>query len=465
MTARAPLLLCLLLFAGCAYYNGMYNARQDERRGDRLARQGDDSAAVLRYQAAAEAAESVLVHHARSRWTHDARFTAGRSWALAGRCERALPHLQQWIASATADDPQRQRAALVYGRCLHLTGWHGQAREVLHPLSADADAGAGALRAEASLWAARAALALREYDRAHAYLRNTTESEAEWELALAYLRDGWLDAAESLILSRAASGDAREELFAATTSFWHAGRQASAERLVRAFDASAPLVIRARLHLLLGELLMGRGEDARAMQHLSQSRQLVREGPVSATASARITMLSLRDLPTLLDVRSAIGRGGPAGAGSPEHARLWSNALLTSMLAEHVDHSGAALFLAGEVARDSLRAPSLAQTLFTQSADQYPRSPVAPKALLAIAALNPDGPWYRARLLAEYPESPYAAVTRGAEPLAREEMVRADSLLVASWSIVARAHADSMARLGASTLAGRSSAPFRGMPQ
>jgi hypothetical protein len=44
-------------------------------------------------------------------------------------------------------------------------------------------------------------------------------------------------------------------------------------------------------------------------------------------------------------------------------------------------------------------------------------------------------------------------------------MLRADSLLAASWSTVARAHADSLARLGASALVGQSSSSFQGLPQ
>ncbi len=451
-----------LVLASCAYYNGVYNARQAEQQGDRLSRQGDEVAARSRYIDAAQAAESVLTHHPRSRWAHDARYLAGRAWAMAERCDAAIPHLQSWLDAVGIDDGRRDHAALAYGRCLHAVQRYVAARDVLDPLTASGDR---TLATDASLWAARATLAMGDYDRAHGYLRNTSESDAEWELARAYLADGHMDVAESLILSRAAAGDVREELFAALAEFWLADRRTSMGRIVGAFDSTAPLTARARLHLLAGELWLAAGDDEVALQHFTASRQLSREGTVSETAAARITLLSLRNLHSLLDVTNAIGRGLPAGAGSSEHRRLWSSALLARMLASHTDHSGAALFLAGEVARDSLRALGLARVLFLQAVDLHPRSPVAPKALLAAAVLNPEAPWYRARLLADYPDSPYASITRGEEPTDRVGMQLADSLLSLSWATVSSVHADSVARLGANALAAEARSLSRGVPR
>ncbi len=459
---RVAASVLVLVLASCAYFNGVYNAREAEQQGDRLSRQGDEVAARARYIDAAQAAESVLTYHPRSRWAHDARYLAGRAWAMAEQCDAAIPHLQRWLDVAGPDDGRRAHAALAYGRCLHVVQRYVAAREVLDPLTTSADR---TIATEASLWAARATLAMGEYDRAHGYLRNTSESDAEWELARAYLKDGHLDVAESLILSRAGVGDVREDLFSALAEFWRADRRASARRIVGAFDSTAPLIARARLHLLAGELWLAAGDDEAALQHFTASRQLSREGAVSETAAARITLLSLRDLNSLLDVTNAIGRALPAAAGSVEHRRMWSSALLARMLASHADHSGAALFLAGEVARDSLRAFALARALFLQAVDLHPRSPVAPKALLAAAVLNPEAPWYRARLLADYSDSPYASITRGVKPTDYAGMLLADSLLVLSWAAVSRLHADSVARLGASALAAEARNQTRGVPR
>ena len=72
------------------------------------------------------------------------------------------------------------------------------------------------------------------------------------------------------------------------------------------------------------------------------------------------------------------------------------------------------LFLAGELARDSLRAPGLAADLMRRVALDWPESPYAPKALLAVIALDPAGAdAARSDLESLYGASPYVAVTQG----------------------------------------------------
>ena len=72
------------------------------------------------------------------------------------------------------------------------------------------------------------------------------------------------------------------------------------------------------------------------------------------------------------------------------------------------------LFLAAESSRDSLLAPRVAGELFRRIAVDWPQSPYAPKALLAIERL--DSTWADSArlLLAErYADSPYLAMLRG----------------------------------------------------
>jgi hypothetical protein len=71
-------------------------------------------------------------------------------------------------------------------------------------------------------------------------------------------------------------------------------------------------------------------------------------------------------------------------------------------------------FLAAESARDALKAPGLAETLFRRIPEQWPFSPYAPKAILAAQQLNAG--WIdSAHLLLEerYFDSPYLATVRG----------------------------------------------------
>jgi hypothetical protein len=90
---RPAAVLGLLLVAGCAYLNGVYNARQAEKRGDRHARAGRVAQAIAAYESTATQAETLLVRHVGTDWVREARYLAGRGWALSGHCDRAIPHL------------------------------------------------------------------------------------------------------------------------------------------------------------------------------------------------------------------------------------------------------------------------------------------------------------------------------------------------------------------------------------
>jgi hypothetical protein len=81
------------------------------------------------------------------------------------------------------------------------------------------------------------------------------------------------------------------------------------------------------------------------------------------------------------------------------------------------------LFLAAEVARDSLLAPRLAEGIFQRILREWPESPYAPKAALAAQQINPE--WSdsaRALLETRYFESPYLAMIRGEEGSAYRQL-------------------------------------------
>jgi len=73
------------------------------------------------------------------------------------------------------------------------------------------------------------------------------------------------------------------------------------------------------------------------------------------------------------------------------------------------------MFLAAEALRDEALALPMAAALFQEIVNRHPNSPVAPKALLAAAAIDEDA---ADSLIAEarrmYPRSPYTLVLRGA---------------------------------------------------
>jgi hypothetical protein len=96
------------------------------------------------------------------------------------------------------------------------------------------------------------------------------------------------------------------------------------------------------------------------------------------------------------------------------------------------------LFLAAEMARDSMQARGLARNLFRRILDDYPNSSYGGKVVLAVQQLDPA--WAdSARILLDgrYSESPYLAVVRGQTP--EEYRQLEDSLGAFSASISVRA--------------------------
>jgi hypothetical protein len=73
------------------------------------------------------------------------------------------------------------------------------------------------------------------------------------------------------------------------------------------------------------------------------------------------------------------------------------------------------MFIVAEELRDSLDATAPALSLFLKLQEDYPQSAMAPKALLAAAALDPaSGDSIARKLQTLYPQSPYTLVLAGA---------------------------------------------------
>ncbi len=442
----APLLLAATL-AGCAYFNGIYNARQAEQAGDKLARAGRPALADSAYTLAAITAESVLVRYPKSQWSDDALRIAGRAWARARQCDLAVPRLRAYVERAErARQPaaERDRAALSLGECLTRLGRNAEAREVLAPMSTRSDAVGRA----ASLWAARAAIATGDDASAQLFLAGADTADAEWELANGALANRDYARAESLLARRAAAGDGRSDADSALAALWRANRVGGVERVIATYDRSrATPGERARLHLLMGDLFYASGQDSLARAHYTSTELLTRDSVALRESSARLTLLSLRSLAAKIDVENAVRATHVRAAGSALQRRLEDNLLLLELLDQRQDFSGASLFLAAEIARDSLRTPALAHTLFKRVAASSPQAPLAAKALLAAAQLAPDSAdSYIARIRREYPNSPYLPAERpDSAALARLEA--AERPLQEAWSSVMRVFTDSIRKL------------------
>jgi tetratricopeptide (TPR) repeat protein len=440
---RLALVLVVLATSGCAYFNGVYNARQAEKRGDAMLRRGREAEASTHFATVAEKAETVLVRHGDSKWADDARYLAGRGWAHAGRCVRAVPHLEYALANDPLGVEQREETSLALGICRVEERRYAEAESLLAGVMQSRDRWRSS---QGAIWAARSALRRGATDAALGYLSTAGASVAEWELIAAFVVQSDLAPAESLLIRRAGDGDYRPELLTILPTLWAAGRHDGIARIVHSYDEGRLRPgQRARLHLVYGDLLQEAGADSSARAHFETTLRLSRDSLPGRQASVRLTALAIRDMVSLTDVENAIQRTADFAAQIPLQARLQQNLLFLHILLNRTDYTGASMFLAGEVARDSLGARELAHDVFLRVADTYGNSPVAPKSLLAAASLRADSAEaYVARLREQYPSSLYTLALDGRDTPVIGRINRGDQLLQQAWALGTKALSDSV---------------------
>ncbi|MFL5576481.1 MAG: tetratricopeptide repeat protein [Gemmatimonadaceae bacterium] len=431
---------------GCAYYNGVYNARASASHGDDLARRGRVSEANAAYATAAEKAESVLAHFPRSRWRPDALYIAGRSQALLGRCDEAVGRLAEFLDAPGQAARHRDRAELALASCEVRAERYADARRRLEPLLVGRDR---ELATQAAIWAARAAIALGENEEAARRLQSLPEGAAQWELAAAALERREYARAESLLVLRARHGDFRDDVVSWLRELWSARHDDGVERIVAAYgSARTPAAGKVALDLLAADLLTAAGRDGDANAYLQRAQALAVDSVSARDVAARLCLLQLGTVSASADAEAVVARAQSRAAGSPMYERLRQNLLLMELLERHSDFSGTSLFLAGEVARDSLRAPRLAHAIFTRVASTVPLMPLAPKALLAAAAVLPDSAAaYRQLVRTRYPASPYATLLDGGDPGDMPQYRTVEDELRQGWETGIALLADTLGKL------------------
>ena len=446
LRALAPL-ASLLVLGGCAYFNGVYNAKEAARHADKEARAGREGQAQGQYRVAAEKAETVLVRYPKSRWRADALYLAGRGHAFSGQCNLGVPRLSEFLSLQERDSEKRQLASLALGSCLVQQQKYSDARSVLEPLT---DSREREVSLAAALWAARASMALGDNDAAQQYLSRVDAAAAQWELAASSLTRAEYARAESLLTIRATRGDYRDELLQHLDALWLAGRRESVERLVGVYAASRQRAsVKARLHMYAAELEMSADRDSIARAHLLAARRISTDTLIDREAVARLTLLGFRNVATSDELVEVLARAQKEARGSPLMVRVHDNVQLMRRLESNTDRTSASLFLAAEVSRDSLRASRLAHEQFRAVERRTPESIVVPKALLAAALLSPDSAAaYTERVRARFPGLVLAAQASDATDAL---LVQVDDLLRDTWTRVTTEHAAELARQRAGT--------------
>ena len=423
----------LLIASGCAYYNGVYNARHADRAAERALLDGDDSAAVRNFALAAAAAETVLARYPQSRWAPEAMMLAGRGLAFTGSCGTALNRLDAY-RRRVRDPRDRDRAALASGQCLTTAGRYAEALSVLAPLLTVREREVAVPAARLS---ARAHLALGDDASAARVLSRVDAGAAEWLLARDALGVGRLARAESLLARRVAIGDVRGDLPDMLRRLWTAGDSAAALRLAVAVSASrAPTPGKARVRLAIGELLAGAGRDAEAREALAMVPRLSADSVVVSRARDLMSQLALASATSLDEVSEQLKK--PRGSD----VRLANAALLARVLVREDPITGAGRFLAGEVARDSLRAARLARSLFITIPAA---SPLSAKGWLAAAALAGDSAGaYVAQARRRWPNSPYVLAVDGRDSSDSLAIAVPELALRAAWTHAIVVYGDSL---------------------
>jgi tetratricopeptide (TPR) repeat protein len=415
---RAALLL--LLTGGCAYYNGMYNAKHLAHDARKAEREGRVAEATNLWGQVELKAESVVVHHPTSRWSDEARLLQGTALVKLGNCDGAL-HPLETVLSSTRDSRLGDDAAMLIGGCRADLG--------------DAD---GAMVAYARLLNSRdperRSIALYQHGHALRLLGRFEEAagelgasrhpraKAEWAAAVAGI--GRVPEALAVADSLAASGDTTAPWPSLLALIGERDPEAAAalvDRIVAA-PAFSP-TLKATLLLEDGERWLGHDSN-RGDARLLQADSAARDTPVLTSVRLERARTIVARAATMEDLNQAASEledfGGPVAGGGQSGPRLAATARLVMATADSTPpgtpRGDLRLFLAGELARDSLGAPRFAANQFRRVALGWPDSPFAPKALLALIDLEPEGAdTVRAVLLDRYRANPYVAISRGAE--------------------------------------------------
>jgi len=423
--ARVPTvglgLALALTLSSCAYYNAMWTAERFAKDARRLEAHGRESEARTQWARAAAKAESVMVHHPRSRWADDALVLRAEGLAHAGTCALAAAPIARALATVS-DVSLRERAGIAAAECALLTGNAGDADRALADALTSNDAGR---RSRAEFLAGAGAAGRFDYDAALEHFARSREPRALPARARALLAVG-RPAEAAAVLDTIAFGrfDATEwtELLDGLSAVGGEGPDAASAALDRLLArARVPFADRARLLVADGDRRLAREDFDGAV---ARYRQAAAAAPVGEAGVARVRELRVMavratgrgDLgPVVLELTRIArpGEGGTmvgGGGGGVEAQRLLD--FLGRVVAPATSPGGA--FRVAELARDSLGAPRLAGQLFLDLAATDSASLFAPKALVAALTLLPERHDSIAAVLdGRYAASPYTRALRG----------------------------------------------------
>lgn len=401
--------------AGCAYYNGLYNANHlagDARRAEREGRTGE---ARSLWSRVAVKAESVVSRYPRSKYRDDALLLQGVALRRIDAYTQAVDPLK--LAIDSARDPHiRRQARLTLGECRVLMAEPDSAVLVLTPLLTDP--GDSTTASAARWWLGRAELALGHADQAAEYFSHSREPDAPFDRVLALVRLGKAEEATAILRAQLPAPYADSVWLPALDSLGTVNAVA-ASRLVDSLSGRRDLTRGQRARLLLqdGERWVDSASD-HAANRMDAVIAAAPDSMEARVARAHLGVAALRrtaqldSVPILIKaLEDAIHEGGPPATVAGRIVD-WLQPFSPRVVDRQGDDMD--LFMLAEVARDSVRARPLAARLFTLLPERFPASAFAPKAMLAAAVLDSSSKDSLVQAVRQrYPASPYVLALSG----------------------------------------------------
>ncbi|MFN8650493.1 MAG: hypothetical protein U0133_01145 [Gemmatimonadales bacterium] len=419
---RAILLLTLLALGGCAYYNGMYNTKKLAGRARKAEREGRTFDATSLWGQVGIRAESVLAQHPNSKYADEARLLQATSMARLRNCAAAVQPLEL-VALTSPNATFREEATVLLGGCRTQLGDPAGAMDAFSRLTNSRDPE----RRRLAFFAHGQAQRMRgNYAEALEELSGTSYPGAAGERAAALAGLGRSAEAAALVDTLVSRGDTLVP-WPAILEGIAAHDPEVASRLTDRLVADTALSLPLRARLLFEDGARWRPTDlTRSEARLAQLERLSSASVQAADSrldAFRLRVREIETIPALADWTTRLEDISEGNARvAPVALRLAGTAHRVIAAADSVvpgsPDGDLRLFIAAELARDSLDAVRFAAGQFGRVVREWPQSPFAPKALLALIVLAPDSAdGYRARLRESYAASPYLAqIEQGASP-------------------------------------------------
>lgn len=403
----------LLVSGGCVYYNGMYNAQRLANKAEKAERDGRRFDAQNYWAQAEVKADSVISRHPTSSWADDALLIKGTALTKRNRCEEAIPFLERVVFGST-DHELVDQSNLMLGECYLSLGDPAGAQLYLAPVITSADS---ALQAKARGLYGSALNTQARYADALEVLDQLKEPRLDGERAIALAGAGYIGAAMELsdtLIARRDTFVVWDSLLGAIGRHDPATASELTDRLIADADSLRPEVV-AGLYLNDGRRWVSTDPDRAAERfRLAAADTAARRNG----GMARIELIKLEfrqsnspaDLTVALEIIEVAslspGADGLIARRYGETVQRLTGA--TDTITATTPNGDLEFFLMAETARDSLEAFGLSRWYYRQLTTRWPASEFAPKALLAMAALDVENAHvYREMMAYAYPNSPY----------------------------------------------------------